>query len=53
VLRNSDGYLVEHHPHLDKAIEGWIAEENNKTAQLNAKFRTMWNEYVANYKDSD
>lgn len=26
VLRNADGFAVDRHPNLEKAIEGWVTE---------------------------
>ena len=50
VLRNSDGFLVERHPNLERVVQGWIEEQNARVAKFNTQLRNKWNEYVANYK---
>ena len=50
VLRSADGYLIENHPNLEKAIQGWISETNETATKHNAEVKAKWNEYVANYK---
>jgi hypothetical protein len=42
--------LVERHPNLERAVDGWIGEENGRIVKGNAEIRSKWNEYVGNYK---
>ena len=50
VLRSADGFLIERHPNLEKAIEGWVYEHNEKATKYNAELKSKWSEYMANYQ---
>lgn len=50
VLRASNGFLIERHPYLQRAVEGWVSEHNEKASKHNAELKAKWSEYVAGYK---